>query len=482
MWLRNNSIFKELKYLKISIRLTLTYSVMIAVILLIINLLTLSGLYFVLYHQAEVEIDISTKKTMRQLELGAIMDPSFRKSESLVLMPGVVLRIFDSEGKQVYDSEPNYFKMEWLEEHKVENPPIWANTDVFSVIQSKNMTIYRRDVPMTFNGNSYDMVFFKVVTAENSTLESIKQILLGADLVGIIIALLVGHFVIKGSLKPVRALNDTAKSIQVDDLSRRIEVSPANDELTELANTFNTMLDRLEAGFKAQQKFVSDASHELRTPLTVISGYADMLERWGGKDPEVLSEAISAIKSEAGDMQALIEKLLFLARADQKRQILKKEPADMGEIIEDGFKKISIAASQHEIKLLASEGGIVFADIVTMRQLLRIFLENSMKYTPSGGHIAIAGYIDKEYNNYIVEISDDGVGIAKEDQEKIFQRFYRVDSSRTRAAGTPGGTGLGLSIAKWIADRHDIKISLESELGKGTKFILTMPLYVEENS
>ena len=105
-----------------------------------------------------------------------------------------------------------------------------------------------------------------------------------------------------------------------------------------------------------------------------------------------------------------------------------------------------------------------------------------MKYTPSGGHIAIAGYIDKEYNNYIVEISDDGVGIAKEDQEKIFQRFYRVDSSRTRAAGTPSGTGLGLSIAKWIADRHDIKISLESELGKGTKFILTMPLYVEENS
>ena len=117
-------------------------------------------------------------------------------------------------------------------------------------------------------------------------------------------------------------------------------------------------------------------------------------------------------------------------------------------------------------------------DKVIMKELIRIFLENGIKYTPEGGTITIDSHGMPHY--MCLEIADNGIGIAPEDREKIFQRFYRVDSSRTKAAGQPGGTGLGLSIAKWIADNHDIGISLDSELGKGTKFILMIPLIEEE--
>lgn len=493
MSLKNNWLFEEARKIKFSTRLTLIYAILFSLLLVAINIFTLSGFYFVLYHQAEVEIDISTKRTMQNIEklainsfseigrndkYGAEAEDDDRKG----LLPGVVLRVFDTDSNMLYDSNPSYFKMERLENNVMGEPPIWANTDIFSVIQFRNMVIYRRDVPVVYDGKEYNMVFFKTVTAENQALETIKQILLGADVLGVLLSLLIGFFVVKQSLKPVRDLNETAKNIQVDDLSSRIEVSPAGDELTELATTFNTMLDRLEAGFKAQQKFVSDASHELRTPVTVIKGYADMLDRWGSKDEAVLKESIEAIKSEAEDMQALIEKLLFLARADQKRQILKKNPIDMGVILEDVAKKMKIAAEKHEVTLEGHPEGLVFADHVTMRQMLRIFLENSMKYTPAGGHIVIAGRLDMEYNRYIVELSDDGIGIAKDDQPKIFQRFYRVDSSRTREAGTPGGTGLGLSIAQWIAESHNIEIDLESDLGQGTKFILRIPLYEGNNA
>ena len=173
-------------------------------------------------------------------------------------------------------------------------------------------------------------------------------------------------------------------------------------------------------------------------------------------------------------MQELIEKLLFLARADQNRQVLHKETFNLADIVGDVAKKIKLIAKTHSVELLRNEDGMVFVDAVTIKQMMRIFLENSLKYTPEGGHLTISSY--QLGAEMCLELADDGIGIAKENQKKVFDRFYRVDSSRTKAEGGVGGTGLGLSIARWIAEQHGIRIALESELGKGTKITLYLPI------
>ena len=174
-------------------------------------------------------------------------------------------------------------------------------------------------------------------------------------------------------------------------------------------------------------------------------------------------------------MQELIEKLLFLARADQKRQVLHMETLDMGRLLEEVMGKMKLVTKTHSVELLECQRASVYGDKVTLRQLLRIFLENSIKYTPAGGHITASCRILPDGKHLEIILADDGIGIAEADQKKIFERFYRVDTSRTKGTGA-GGTGLGLSIAKWIAEQHGIAISMESALGKGTKMHLLVPL------
>ena len=232
------------------------------------------------------------------------------------------------------------------------------------------------------------------------------------------------------------------------------------------------MLERLQEGFVQQQRFVSDASHELRTPLTVILGYSDMLSRWGREDKDILEEGITAIRSEAENMQQLIEKLLFLARADQKRQAVHKEAVLLSEILADTMEKMQMVTSSHEVTLDRNDEAVVSADPVLLRQLFRVFLENSRKYTPAGGHIRASSILAEDGKSVTVTLSDDGIGIAPEHQAHIFERFYRVDSSRTKETG---GSGLGLSIARWIAEQHGIRIAVKSAEGQGTDISLVMP-------
>ena len=496
---------------RISTRLTLLYAAILACVLMFTSIVTAIGVYFSLYHQAEVEMEISVKHIMQEIDSGARFDfrkplparahpgpgmppegeetgkkqefhmdeakPDFPIEESIMrrdpLMPGVVLRITDEDGQVVFETDSHYPSIEAVEENALKNPPFWANKSMLvSVI--KNMHLYYEKLSFEQNGHMYTLHFFKLITAERHFLTMLQEFLLLTNLLGLVIALFAGYFISRRILRPIRTLTKTAQQLEVTDLSRRIEIPPVKDELSELALTFNHMLDRIQSGFEQQRRFVSDASHELRTPVTVIRGYSDMLSRWGREDKAALDEGIAAIRSEAEDMQELIEKLLFLARADQKRQVLHKERLNLEELVQDVARKAQIVDKTHEVSLLQNDAAEVFADSVTIKQMLRIFLENSMKYTPAGGHIRISSVRQAAFMQ--IEIADDGIGIAPEHQQKVFARFYRVDSSRTKAQGGVGGTGLGLSIASWIAERHDIAISLESVLGHGTKIVLKVPV------
>lgn len=531
--------------MRISVKLTLVYAVLMVVLLFATCAFTAVGIYYTQYHQVERELSFSIFDAVQQLKnrFGSVEEhvtetlpvpPHFKPEErekerqrqqekreymrhdsvkpdaffghgageavpngsdkvivsrndlrqnmadnmTFGMVPGVFLKITDAEGDVVYDTDVFSPSLQQLQEHVREQPPLWANPN-FQVVEIGNFVIYYKEVPVAINGEHYSLHFFRTITTETRLLGFIQQILLVEMVLGLVLALFLGYFVSQRLLQPIRSMTDTVKSIEVSDLGTRLEVSSTKDELSELAVTFNCMLERIQQGFDQQQRFVSDASHELRTPVTVIRGYADMLSRWGRHDEETLQEGLEAIGSEAENMQELIEKLLFLARADQKRQILHKELLDMQALVGDVFRKMQMAVDSHHLQLLANEPAMVLADKVTMRQMLRIFLENAVKYTPAGGVIRLSSRCSPDDEGYIeLVIEDTGIGIAEEEQEKIFQRFYRVDSSRTKEAGQPGGTGLGLSIAKWIADRHGIKIRVESQPGAGTRFTLKIPLQV----
>ena len=466
-------MLNRLRYARISTKITCFYAAVLLLVLILTSVLTGLGVYFSFYHQAEVELEISMNHVLQRMDQGMPIGPEVLGDDPV--MPGVVLRITDLTGQVVYENDSHYPSTQKIEKATLANPPFWANKSM-QVAQVKNMTLYHAKMDVEYRGQVYQMHFFKTITAEKHFLETLQKILFLMTILGFVLALAAGYFVSKRILQPIRDMTATARKIEIEKMDRRIVVPPVRDELSELADTFNHMLERLETGFRQQQRFVSDASHELRTPVTVILGYSDLLSRWGRSDEEVLDEGISSIRSEAEDMQQLIEKLLFLARADQQRQVLHKENIELSELVGDVMRKMKLVTRTHSVELLENEDGVIFADQVTMRQMMRIFLENSTKYTPVGGHITARSRRTPDGKFMQMELADDGIGIAREDQQKVFDRFYRVDSSRTKAQGGVSGTGLGLSIASWIAEQHGIEISMESELGQGTKMILRIPL------
>ncbi|MBP8598399.1 MAG: HAMP domain-containing protein [Selenomonas sp.] len=466
-------MLNRLRYARISTKITCFYAAVLLLVLILTSVLTGLGVYFSFYHQAEVELEISMNHVLQRMDQGMPLGPEVLGDDPV--MPGVVLRITDLTGQVVYENDSHYPSTQKIEKATLANPPFWANKSM-QVAQVKNMTLYHAKMDVEYRGQLYQMHFFKTITAEKHFLETLQKILFLMTILGFVLALAAGYFVSKRILQPIRDMTATARKIEIEKMDRRIVVPPVRDELSELADTFNHMLERLETGFRQQQRFVSDASHELRTPVTVILGYSDLLSRWGRSDEEVLDEGISSIRSEAEDMQQLIEKLLFLARADQQRQVLHKENMELSELVGDVMRKMKLVTRTHSVELLENEDGVIFADQVTMRQMMRIFLENSTKYTPVGGHITARSRRTPDGKFMQMELADDGIGIAREDQQKVFDRFYRVDSSRTKAQGGVSGTGLGLSIASWIAEQHGIEISMESELGQGTKMILRIPL------
>lgn len=296
----------------------------------------------------------------------------------------------------------------------------------------------------------------------------------GANLLVILFTVVFGIRHNSRVLKPIKDMTQTVKSISGSNLSLRINTEDVQDELSELAKTINGMMDKIENSYNRQQQFVSDASHELRTPIAVLQGYADMLDRWGKNDPNVLLEAISTIKSETNNMRELVEKLLFLARCDKSTLTFQKEDFDLSELLEEMVKDTEIIVNYHEIIKDIQAGIHIHADRNRIKQAIRVFIDNAVKYTPEYGKIYIG--LSKVKGDALISISDTGIGISSEDIFKIFDRFYRSDKSRTKEKG---GSGLGLAIAKEIISGHNGKIKVRSKVDEGSEFSIYLSLQYE---
>lgn len=265
------------------------------------------------------------------------------------------------------------------------------------------------------------------------------------------------------------------EKINATHLDSRISMTETQKELKTLAHAINAMLDRVSDAYNAQMRFVSDASHELRTPIAVIQGYSAMIDRWGKTDPEVLQESIDAIRGEAKNMELLMEQLLFLARGDNKSQTVSKEYVNLSSLAEKVLQEEEMIYPEHCILADWTREYMVLADPALIKQLLRILVDNSLKYTPTSGRIWLK--LAYQGENVLVTIQDEGMGIAPDALPHIFKRFYRTDSSRTRQTG---GTGLGLSIASWIATQHNAWFEVTSREEIGTKISFSLPLAEKE--
>ena len=256
------------------------------------------------------------------------------------------------------------------------------------------------------------------------------------------------------------------------------------------AATFNEMLDRIQKLFTAQERLVADVSHELRTPLTTVQGNIDLLQRVlrsNGANPSlthevsaILPEILNEVEDETKRMNNMIRDLLLLAQADSGVLQLKMEAVELDTLLLDVYRQSRKVAERTkgagalDMRIGHEDQALVWGDPERLRQVLVNFTDNAIKYTPSGGTITLS--LENQKNWVKVTVADTGIGIKAEDREMIFERFYRTDKARSREMG---GSGLGLSIARWIAQAHNGKITVESTVGVGSTFTLWLPEYVE---
>jgi two-component system OmpR family sensor kinase len=320
------------------------------------------------------------------------------------------------------------------------------------------------------------------------------RLVLAELLVGAVVLALLGglaYFVVRTSLRPLREVETTAAEIAAGDLSRRVPESDRRTEVGRLSQAFNAMLGQIESAFRAREasestalaseermrRFVADASHELRTPLTSIRGFAELYRQGAVPDRDGLDRVMRRVEDEAARMGLLVEDLLLLARLDQQRP-LDQEPVDLLGVAGDAVHDARVLAPDRTIGLeLLGEGApVVLGDESRLRQVVMNLVTNALTHTPAGTPVTVSvevlAGVDEGPHRVLLAVTDAGPGMTEEDRAQVFERFYRADPSRTRAAG---GSGLGLSIVAALVAAHGGRVGVQSAPGEGSRFLVELP-------
>ena len=286
---------------------------------------------------------------------------------------------------------------------------------------------------------------------------------------------LVSRWIIAISLKPLEQVEETAEAIAGGDLSARLPAAKPDTEVGRLTTALNTMLGRIEESFEARvnsesklRRFVADASHELRTPLTAIRGFAELHRQGAVVGAENTKELVGRIEKESIRMSTLVEDLLLLARLDQSREMA-QEPVDLNALLTEAVASAKAAGPNHLIELsMPSAEVFILGDSQRVHQVVANLLANARTHTPDNSQIKVA--LEQGVAETVISVSDNGPGLSEDDQERIFERFFRADPSRARTSGE--GSGLGLSIVDAVMQAHGGYVSVQSKLGAGATFKL----------
>ena len=360
---------------------------------------------------------------------------------------------------------------------EIEKNKITENTNMGKIITlSDDNKYFVFKLSREIKNNILNIYVLKNVNQVSEIYDRLNTLSIIFICIGVAIAIIMSIILGQKIVRPIKNIIRTTEKITTDDLNQRIEEPKQDDELKTLTQIINQMLDRLENSFENQTKFVSDASHELRTPLAIIKGYAEIIKKRRFSDEEIFEESIDSIINETENMKNLVQKLLFLAKGEITKINTNFQIIEMKEFVQQIHTDTEVSSKSHKFYLEKNEEYKVEADVTLLQQAIRALIENAIKYSEENTNIYIESII-KNGKKGIVSIRDEGVGISEEDTKRIFDRFYRVDDSRTKATG---GTGLGLAIVKRIVEIHKGEIEILSELGKGTKISIILPLATME--
>jgi heavy metal sensor kinase len=278
-----------------------------------------------------------------------------------------------------------------------------------------------------------------------------------------------GYFIAGRALAPVKEMVERTRRLSAKSLSERLPVANPHDELGGLATVFNATLEQLENSFAELNRFTADVSHELRTPLTAMRAVGEVALR--ERNPAILYDALGSLLEEVGRMNQLIERLLLLARADNGDMPVRLEAGLVRKALTEVNEALALVAEEkaHQIRVDCPEHLLAVFDPALLRLALVNLTQNAIRYSPQGKEISLHALDAEEC--IMIDVVDQGPGIAREHQERIFERFYRVDKARSRAEG---GAGLGLAIVRWSIERMGGKVEVKSELGRGSTFRLRL--------
>ena len=456
-----------MKSLPIRVRLTAWYSLILALSIGVSG----SIAYFAMSHIINAAIDGGLRH--RLYGIRTIIDRTAPRGRAAIVDElnefdegqggrGLV-SVTDENGGVLYASA-GMASLNMPDERVREAKPLYAKLhgDEFRVLRE----------PISVAGKTYDIEIATDTEDFDRATDRFQKVLYSIAPAFLLLAALGGYWISRRALAPVEKIIGDARRIGVTSLSERITVSHTGDELERLADTLNEMLGRLEASFQHVIQFTADASHELRTPISVMRTNAEITLRKPRTESEY-REALSQILGETETLSRLVEQLLDLARADSGAAALAMSRTNLSEALQKASRQAQVLAERKELKIttqLPEQPVWVQGDAAALERLFLIFLENAVKYTPSGGHVDVR--LKSQDSIAITEIRDSGIGIAAHDIPHIFKRFYQADPSRSRENG---GRGLGLAIGRWIAQIHGGDIGVESEVAKGSSFQIRLP-------
>ena len=464
--------------MSIRFRLTLLYSAVLAVTLLGFG----TFLYLRTDHNEHAQVDRSLQSIAAGLQPASLglssggsapQNPPPRPGGEIARIafitrlgdPAAFVQVDDANG-QIVAKSPS------LGEDQLPAPKSTARH--FEDVEANHVPLRMLVMPVSLNRGQFTLLVARSLVDTSRTLDQLRFILIAGSLVCLAAAGIAGWLLARNALAPIARLTDQARDIgRRQDFKRRVEHEGPDDEVGRLAATFNTMLDSLDAAhervrraLEAQRRFVADASHELRTPLTTIRGNVELLCLEGSAAPDQ-QEALADIASEAERMSRLVNNLLALARADAGFHIPRTAVA-VDAVVAEAVQKARHLADGVALHLGENAPAVAQADHDYLLQLLLILLDNALKYTPSGGSVRVTSV--RAGDSVRIAVQDTGPGIPPEQQQHIFDRFYRADPSRHGE-----GTGLGLSIANWIAGELSGRIELNSRPGAGSTFTVVLP-------
>ena len=480
--------------LSLRARLVVGVIVLAALGLLVADVVTFTSLRSFLFHRTAVSLDsahIGVERALFQQGSGPATATSARIDALTAAAPGDYIEVRKLNGEVVEAGAITQFPGQ-----KAPPPPLIPTKIALPPADRHggDRTTYLT-VPARTGGGRYRVrasiepdagIYVLLIAAPLDDVDSTLNKLLAVELLvaaGVLVAVGgLGLWVVRIGLRPLEAIGNTAAAIAGGDLSHRVERAEERTEVGRLGLALNAMLGQIEAAFKAREaserrlrRFVADASHELRTPLSAVRAYAELFTRGAHRRPADLARAMTGITRESERMSVLVEDLLLLARLDEGRP-LEHEPVELERVVGDAVE-VARTVDPDRLISLESRPVQVLGDADRLRQIVDNLLSNTRAHTPAGAPVTVS--VGHDGGKAYVEVADSGPGLATGEIERLFERFYRADESRSHASG---GAGLGLSIVAAVAEAHGGSVSATSRPGEGATFRIVLPQFAGSDS